>query len=555
MPSWKKVLVSGSSIEIASITSSATPSVSTLSGYNVMMIDNTGKVTQITAGNFNAGLNTGSYSFTASAVTGTPFVIGDNAILRVSGSSGLTTAISTAGSTTTIDVSANVGNGLQVVSNTLTLNTGSTHFIAGVDNEVFKTANFVDSSEIDFTVTAGTSVTAALINGSIGNARLANSTISGIALGANLNSHSAGSGLAGTAYNGSAAQTWTVDSGSMLAYYSSSIFSRVSGDITISSAGVSAIGSSKVTNAMLVNSAVTITAGSGLTGGGSTALGASSTINVGAGTGITVNTDDIQLKNAGSLTNNVITKWDSGNGQLVNSGLTDDGTNLAINRVTGIVGNLGVTGSFTVVGSITGSAISASGALTGASVTSTTTVVAGGSISSTTGNITAPSGHITAGSPGGAPTTPGTVAGVLGYFTTGNIGTLDVSGNTTITGNLTVNGTTTTVNTDNLLVEDRFALFASGSTTATDGGIIIQAAAGAGTATGFALGYNTTADRWAYQDALAFNATAFGTPTAYAVTAETAAGAPAANPAYGGATYGYGNIFVNSTNGDIFIYS
>jgi hypothetical protein len=470
MASWKKVLVSGSSIEIASITSSATPSVSTLSGYNVMMIDNTGKVTQITTGNFNAGLNTGSYSFTASAVTGTPFVIGDGAILRVSGSSGLTTAISTAGSTTTIDVSANVGNGLQVVGNNLTLNTGSTHFIAGVDNEVFKTANFVDSSEIDFTVTAGTSVTAALINGSIANARLTNSSIY-------------------------------------------------------------------------------VTAGGGLTGDGSVSLGGTASLAVGAGTGITVNANDVALKNAGSLTGNVLPRWDSGNGQLINSGLTDDGTSLGITR------NTGVTGWLYVTGAITGSAISASGALTGASVTSTTTVVAGGSISSTTGNITAPSGHITAGSPGSAPTTPGTVAGVLGHFTTGNIGTLDVSGNTTITGNLTVNGTTTTINTDNLLVEDKFALFASGSTSATDGGIVVQASAGAGTATGFALGYNATADRWAYQDALAFNATSFGTPTAYAVTAETAAGAPAANPAYGGATYGYGNIYVNSSNGDIFIYS
>jgi hypothetical protein len=556
MASWKKVLVSGSSIEIASITSSATPSISSLTGYNVLMIDNTGKVNQITAGNFNAGLSTGSYSFTASAVNGGNFVIGDGATLRVSGSGGLTTTLSTAGSVTTIDVRANTGNGLAVVSNTISVDTGSVHFASGSKTAAFQAGNFVDSSEIDFTVTAGQSVTAALINGSIANARLANSTISGIALGSNLNSHTAGAGLSGTAYNGSAAQTWTVDSGSMLAFYSASIFSRISGDITISSAGVSAIGSSKVTNAMLVNSAVTITAGSGLTGGGSTALGASSTINVGAGTGITVNTDDIQLKNAGSLTNNVITKWDSSNGQLVNSGLTDDGTNLAINRATGIVGNLGVTGNISVTGSITGSAISSSGALSGLTVSSGTTVTAGT-------NIFAPNGYITAGSPGGAPNTAGAVQGQIGFFSSnvtvggdlGVTGNANVTGNTTITGNLTVNGTTTTINTDNLLVEDRFALFASGSATATDGGIIVQAATGGGTATGFALGYHTTADRWAYQDALAFNASSFGTPTAYAVTAETGAGLPAANPAYGGATYGYGNIYVNSSNGDIFIYS
>jgi hypothetical protein len=39
------------------------------------------------------------------------------------------------------------------------------------------------------------------------------------------------------------------------------------------------------------------------------------------------------------------------------------------------------------------------------------------------------------------------------------------------------------------------------------------------------------------------------------VTAVTTAGAPAAAPTYGGATTGYGNIHVNSVNGDIYIYA
>ena len=47
----------------------------------------------------------------------------------------------------------------------------------------------------------------------ITNSDLANSTISGIALGNTLNNLSAGSGLVGTAYNGSAAQTFRVDTG------------------------------------------------------------------------------------------------------------------------------------------------------------------------------------------------------------------------------------------------------------------------------------------------------------------------------------------------------
>ena len=50
-------------------------------------------------------------------------------------------------------------------------------FDTEVLSSVFEVANFVDSSEIDFDVTAGASVTAELIDGSIGNARLVNDSL------------------------------------------------------------------------------------------------------------------------------------------------------------------------------------------------------------------------------------------------------------------------------------------------------------------------------------------------------------------------------------------
>ena len=50
-------------------------------------------------------------------------------------------------------------------------------FDTEVLSSVFEAANFVDSSEIDFTVSAGASVTAGLIDGSIANARLVNDSI------------------------------------------------------------------------------------------------------------------------------------------------------------------------------------------------------------------------------------------------------------------------------------------------------------------------------------------------------------------------------------------
>ena len=87
-----------------------------------------------------------------------------------------------------------------------------------------------------------------------------------------------------------------------------------------------------------------VIAGAGLTGGGADG---SVTITVGAGTGITVNADDVQIKNAGSLTGNTLSKWDSTNGQFVNSSITDDGTTVTIGA------NLTVTGTTTYVNSNT----------------------------------------------------------------------------------------------------------------------------------------------------------------------------------------------------------
>ena len=55
-----------------------------------------------------------------------------------------------------------------------------------------------------------------------------------------------------------------------------------------------------VSNAKLTNDDVTVTAGNGLTDGGSVVLGSSVTLNVGAGTGIVVNSNDIALDYAGT---------------------------------------------------------------------------------------------------------------------------------------------------------------------------------------------------------------------------------------------------------------
>ena len=62
-----------------------------------------------------------------------------------------------------------------------------------------------------------------------------------------------------------------------------------------------------------------------------------------------------------------------------------------------------------------------------------------------------------------------------------------VNSNLTVTGDLTVAGTASFNNTQNLLIADRFAVFASGSTSLTDGGIIIASSTAGGGISGSAF--------------------------------------------------------------------
>lgn len=413
MASWKKVLVSGSNIEVAAITGSDIPTIGSTSGNNVVMVDTTnGGFNQITPGQFQASL--GQYAYTASADSGTSIIIGSADTLDIAGGDAITTSIvASSGAEITVD-----------------LNTGSAHFTSGVSNEVFDAANFVDSSEIDFTVTAGSSVTAALINGSIANARLANSSI-------------------------------------------------------------------------------TVTAGAGLTDGGSVSLGGSTTLNIGAGTGITVNANDIAV-NYGAL---------AGTAVEGDTTITVNGTSNEI-EITGTAAQaLGGGPSYTI------------GLPDAVEITNNLKV-----------------GPATGGAPVGGIITDGKIiVEDSGINVTGDS---QFNDNVTIAGDLTVDGTTTTIDTTNLLVADKFALFASGSDASTDGGIIVQQ----GATTGYALGVDASVDRWGLQNNLGPAATAI-TPDAYMVTAEASAGAPSAAPVYGGASTGYGNIHVNTSSGEIFIYS
>lgn len=107
-----------------------------------------------------------------------------------------------------------------------------------------------------------------ILDANVTNAKLANSTISGKALGTNLDSLSAGNGLTGTAYNGSAPQTFAVGTPS-----------------TTTVGGSNGVTATSHTHALDL-SGRTLTAGDGLTGLGD--LGADRTVNLGTPSTLTV---------------------------------------------------------------------------------------------------------------------------------------------------------------------------------------------------------------------------------------------------------------------------
>lgn len=167
-------------------------------------------------------------------------------------------------------------------------------------------------------------------------------------------------------------------------YYNGSAWQSMSGDIT----------------------SVEIVAGGGLTGDSSTTNGAfSATLAVGAGTGITVNANDVAIKNAANLSHFYLTKWDAvGGNQLASSVIADDGTDAFV------YGSLDVSDTFTV-------------GTTNFKVTSAGNVQAAGSLD-IAGNTS--------------------LQGVLEVG--GNTvlaGTLDVTGDTALSSNLSVAGTST----------------------------------------------------------------------------------------------------------------
>jgi hypothetical protein len=224
-----------------------------------------------------------------------------------------------------------------------------------------------------------------------------------------------------------------------------------------------------------------------------------------------------------------------------------------------IGGNVQGTGANTQITYWTGTnTIAGNAGLTYDAGTSTVTVggdlaVNGGDITTTSANATIFNSNATTLSIGSGANSVNIGAGT---------GITNVKNNLVVAGDLTVNGDTTIINTTNLSIEDKFIVLGrtSGSQIpASEGGIIVEGAAGSGSAFVFNSGSgaaNGLANRWGV--ALGVGTASINvTPIDFMVTVSSSGVSPTDSnpPTFGSASFGYGNMHINTTDGEIWIYS
>ena len=252
------------------------------------------------------------------------------------------------------------------------------------------------------------------------------------------------------------------------------------------------------------------------------------------GTGITAFTYDgnssqtVSIKNADNLTDNVISKWDDGNGQFTDSSLTDNGSTITGTTSIQLTGaNSNLSGSFS--GSFEGDG----SGLTGAGGAS---IISGDAADNQVAVFNSTN----------------TIAGYSQFTFDDSTNKLTVTGDQLVTGDLTVQGTASFQNTTELQVADRFILMASGSNTAGDGGIVVQQDT---QNVGELFGFDSNTTRWSVTSGFNATDTAF-TPSAFMAAAINTAGNDPNGANDPGATYNKkGNLYVASNSEDIWIYS
>lgn len=292
-------------------------------------------------------------------------------------------------------------------------------------------------------------------NAGITNAQLQNSSVTvntgsglagggSVALGSSITLTNTGV----TAFNGQAGQITLTGAGAVL-------FSQVAGantinvrEATTSATGVASFNSANfdvtngsvtikpggVTNGSLANSSVTVSAGPGLDGGGTVALGGTVTLN---NAGV-ISFNGLTGTVAFSVTGDGGAVYGTNGGNVI-------AARIASNSLTGVAS---FSSEFFTIGS-TGHVTITTGSIGNNQLTSSSvTIDAGGSSSL---------------SLGGQLTLTGGVQNNIKFSNSGNTVTATLADDVTITGNLTVNGTVVTANVDTFVVEDPLFMLGTGN--------------------------------------------------------------------------------------------
>jgi hypothetical protein len=256
---------------------------------------------------------------------------------------------------------------------------------------------------------------------------------------------------------------------------------------------------------------------------------------------------------AGASVTGVINSGSIQNGHLANSSVTIGSTSVSLGGTATALAGL----NYVYAVNLSGSFVTASSGINSAGY-----IAAAQDITSSAGNIKAQNGYLAIGTP--SVVAPAAIAGEIvsptarfDNLTVGLNATLaaaSITNNLTVGGDLRVNGTASFINSNNLYVKDQFILLNSGSSTLADSGLVIAySASGVGSAF-YLEALSGTYGRWG----IAYNVSGTATAVAhdaYMVAVSQSAGAPIAAPTWGGTTYGFGNMHVDSGTGDIYIYS
>ena len=389
---------------------------------------------------FTGSINTSTASFYLLNTTATSLFIGSAAttgrIFGYTGTLAATQSVTVAGADTGsgVNKTVNIGTGGGLNGNVV-INVGQS------PTEGSGIINLLSNTAVTGTLTVSSNLSAPNIVNSFNGAT---SAISLTGNGAILYTQSGGT-------NTISARLATTGVTGVASFNSASFDVSAGADVTIKSGGVS--------NAQLANSSVTVTAGSGLAGGGAVALGGSVTLtNAGvtgvvAGTGIAVSgaTGNVTITNTGVQTFNGSTGAITltGNGAILYS--QSGGTNTISARLAG-TGVTGVASFNTASFAVSAGAdvtIKSGGVSNAQLANSSVTVNAGGT---STLNL--------------ADTLTLTSGSNITLSNTANTVTLGLANDIVIAGNLTVNGTVVTANVDSFIAED--SMFALGTGNAAD---------------------------------------------------------------------------------------